>query len=357
MKKKTTMRTALLGTLAMAVVILGTSPVQAQQAPPPVNHPSLFPALTGIVASPPIAQLVAGRPAVVAVSQIVEHPALDATRNGLLQGLNDAGYKEGDNLEFKFQTAQGKPDIAAQIAKQFISEQADILVGIATPTAQALAAATETIPIVFTAVTDPVGAKLISSMEKPGGNVTGISDLSPVAQHVETMREIVPNLKTIGVVYNPGEANSVSLIELLKDAASNQGIKVVEGTATRTSEINSATQSIASDVDIFYAITDNTVASAITAMIGAANDANVPVFAAETSYVDAGAIAAVGFDYYQIGYQTAAYVVAILEGYKPSDLPAQVAKGTDIVINTSVASRLGIKLPRSLTSNPTRTVN
>lgn len=293
---------------------------------------------------------------VVAVSQIVEHPALDAARNGLLKGLEDAGYSEGSNLVFKFQTAQGKPDIAAQIAQQFVSEEPDVLVGIATPSAQALAAATDSIPIVFTAVTDPVGAKLLQSMERPGGNVTGISDLSPVGQHVDTMMSIVPSAKTIGVVYNPGEANSISLVELLKEAAGQRGLSVAEGSATRSSEIATATQGIASEADIIYAITDNTLASAVGAMIGAANDAGVPVFAAETSFVDEGAVAAVGFDYYQIGYQTADYVVEILKGKDPGRIPARVATGTDIVINTGAASRLGITLPDVLTSNPTRTV-
>ena len=294
---------------------------------------------------------------VVAVSQIVEHPALDAVRNGLLKGLEDAGYKDGSNLVFKFQTAQGKPDIAAQIAQQFVSESPDVLVGIATPTAQALAAATDSIPIVFTAVTDPVGAKLLKSMSNPDGNVTGISDLSPVAQHVDTMLEIKPGLRKIGVVYNAGEANSISLVDFLKEAASERGLEVVEGTATRTSEISSATQSIASQVDILYAITDNTVASAISAMVSAANDAGVPIFAAETSFVDEGALAAVGFDYYQIGYQTSEYVIEILKGKSPKQLPARIATGSDIVINLGAAKRLGITLPRSLTANPTRTVN
>ena len=292
----------------------------------------------------------------VAVSQIVEHPALDATREGLLAGLADAGYRQGSNLEFTFQTAQGKPDIAIQIARQFVSDEPDVLVGIATPSAQALAAATNSIPIVFTAVTDPVGAKLVTNMARPTGNVTGISDLSPVGQHVKTMQQIIPGLRSIGVVYNPGEDNSVSLVKLLKKEASASGLEVVEGTATRTSEIPAAAQSVASQVDIIYAITDNTLASAISAMISAANDAGVPVFSAETSYVDAGAVAAVGFDYYQIGYQTADYVVSILKGQRPSELPARVAVGTDIVINPGAAARLGVTLPSALITNAIRTV-
>ena len=136
----------------------------------------------------------------VAVSQIVEHPALDATRQGLLDGLKAKGFEEGKNLEFIYQTAQGNPAIAVQIAKQFVGEKPDVLVGIATPTAQALVASTRTIPVIFTAVTDPLGAKLVKNLDKPEGNVTGLSDLAPVAQHVDLMQELVPDLKAIGVV-------------------------------------------------------------------------------------------------------------------------------------------------------------
>ena len=292
----------------------------------------------------------------VAVSQIVEHPALDACRDGLLQGLKDAGYVEGENLTFTFQTAQGQPAVAAQIAKQFVGESPDVLVGIATPTAQALANATNTIPVVFSAVTDPVGAKLIASMDKPGGNVTGLSDLSPVAQHVSIMRDIVPTLKKIGIVYNPGEPNAVSLVELLKSSAQAAGLEVVEGTASRTAEIGTAAQAVADKSDIIYAITDNTVASAIASVIKAADATNTPVFGATSDYVEQGAVASVGFDYYQVGYQTATYVVKILKGEKPSNLPARVAKGTDIVINPSVAKRLGVTLPSSLVNNASKVV-
>ncbi len=211
--------------------------------------------------------------ATVAVSQIVEHPALDATRQGLLDGLKEKGYEEGKNLNFTYQTAQGNPAIAVQIARQFVGEKPDVLVGIATPSAQALVAATKSIPVVFTAVTDPVGAKLIKDMDKPSANVTGLSDLSPVAQHVALAKELLPEMTAIGVVYNPGEANAVALVELLREAAKNQGLKVVEGTALKSADVQSAAQIVASQADAIYAPTDNTVASAIDALVGAANQA------------------------------------------------------------------------------------
>ncbi|ENM5728745.1 ABC transporter substrate-binding protein [Vibrio mimicus] len=300
-------------------------------------------------------QSIMAKTAKVAVSQIVEHPALDATRQGLLDGLKAKGYEEGKNLEFDYKTAQGNPAIAVQIARQFVGENPDVLVGIATPTAQALVSATKTIPIVFTAVTDPVGAKLVKQLEQPGKNVTGLSDLSPIEQHVELIKEILPNVESIGVVYNPGEANAVSLMELLKLSAAKHGIKLVEATALKSADVQSATQAIAEKSDVIYALIDNTVASAIEGMIVAANQAKTPVFGAATSYVDRGAIASLGFDYYQIGVQTADYVSAILEGKEPGTLDVQVAKGSDLVINKTAADKLGISIPDAVLARATST--
>ncbi|ELA8126600.1 ABC transporter substrate-binding protein [Vibrio parahaemolyticus] len=291
--------------------------------------------------------------ATVAVSQIVEHPALDATRQGLLDGLKAKGYEEGKNLEFDYKTAQGNPAIAVQIARQYVGESPDVLVGIATPSAQALVSATRTIPVVFTAVTDPVGAKLVKSMKQPGQNVTGLSDLSPVAQHVALIQEILPQVKSIGVVFNPGEANAVTLVNLLKESAEAKGITVVEATALKSADVQSATQAIAAKSDILYAPTDNTVASAIEGMIVAANQAKKPVFGGATSYVEKGAIAGLGFDYYQVGVQTADYVAAILDGQEPGKLDVKVATGSDLVINESAASKLGIQLPSSVVQRAT----
>ena len=284
----------------------------------------------------------------VAVSQIVEHPALDATRQGLLDGLKAKGYEQGKNLDFVYQTAQGNPAIAVQIAKQFVGEKPDVLVGIATPTAQALAASTRTIPVVFTAVTDPLGAKLIKNLEHPGANVTGLSDLSPVAQHVDLMQELIPGLTAIGVVYNPGEANGVTLVELLKKAAKAKNIKVVEGSALKSADVQSAARIIASKVQVIYAPTDNTVASAIDALVGVANQAKIPVVGGSTSFVENGAVASLGFDYYQVGVQTADYVDAILKGKNPGDMAVNFAKGSDLFLNLKAAKKLGITVPEAM---------
>ncbi|OOF22865.1 ABC transporter substrate-binding protein [Salinivibrio sp. IB574] len=292
--------------------------------------------------------------ATVAVSQIVEHPALDAARNGLLDGLKAKGYTPGENLDFKYQTAQGNPAIAVQIARQYVGEQPDVLVGIATPSAQALAAATKDIPVIFTAVTDPVGAKLVKNMDAPSGNVTGLSDLSPVAQHVALAKELLPELTTIGVVYNPGEANAVTLVELLREAANAQGIKVVEGTALKSADVQSAAQVVATQADVIYAPTDNTVASAIDGLVAAANSADTPVIGGSTSYIPNGAVVALGFDYYSVGVQTSDYVAAVLEGKPVSSLPAKVALGSDLAVNRAAANRLGITVPDTILDRAAR---
>ncbi|PSU32344.1 ABC transporter substrate-binding protein [Photobacterium lutimaris] len=289
----------------------------------------------------------------VAVSQIVEHPALDAARNGLLDGLKQKGYIEGENLEFSYQTAQGNPAIAVQIAKQFVGERPDVLVGIATPTAQALAASTRSIPVVFTAVTDPVGAKLVKDMDKPARNVTGLSDLSPVAQHVALMQELLPEMNSIGVVFNPGEANAVALVQLLRAAAKDRGLTVVEATALKSADVQSAAQIVASKADVIYAPTDNTVASAIDGLVNAGNQANTPIVGASTTYIENGALAALGFDYYQVGVQTADYVDALLKGKKISELPVKVAKGSDLALNQKAADKLGITFPAAVLERAT----
>ena len=195
-------------------------------------------ALPALAAGPALAQ---EEPATVAVTAIVEHPALDAARDGIKAELEAAGYAEGKNLAFTYESAQGNPATAAQIARKLVGERPDVIVPISTPSAQAVVGATEDIPVVFTAVTDPVGAKLVQDAQHPGGNVTGMSDLSPIGAHLDLVKEITPDAQTLGVIYNPGEANSVTLLELLKQEAPARGLTIREapastrssGTATR----------------------------------------------------------------------------------------------------------------------------
>ncbi|MBN9025760.1 MAG: ABC transporter substrate-binding protein, partial [Rhizobiales bacterium] len=225
------------------------------------------------------------RDVTVDVTAIVEHPALDAVRDGVKDALGEAGFKVGENLTFNYESAQGNPGTAAQIARQFIGNGPDVIVPISTPSAQAVVSATRDIPIVFSAVTDPVGAQLVKQLQKPGGNVTGLSDLSPVADHVALIKEIIPSVKTIGVLFNPGETNSVTLVELLKKYGAEQGIAVVESPATRSSEVQNAARALSGRVDAIYVPTDNTIVSALESAVAVAVESKLPLFTADTESV------------------------------------------------------------------------
>ncbi|CCM77635.1 ABC transporter substrate-binding protein [Rhizobium mesoamericanum] len=293
----------------------------------------------------------------VAVTAIVEHPALDAARKGVLDVLTAAGYKEGENLKFMFESAQGNPATAAQIARQFAGEGPNVIVPISTPSAQAVVSATRDIPVVFTAVSDPLGAQLVKSMDKPGGNVTGLSDMSPVAEHVALIKEILPNAKTIGYLYNSGEANSVSLLAVLKSEAEKAGLKVVESAATKSAEVQGAARALVGRADAIYVPTDNTIISALEGAVSVAEESKLPLFTADTDSVSRGAIAALGFNYYDVGKQTGEIVVRILKGENPGDIPVKVAAGSDLVVNNGAATRMGVTLPETVLKRATKTID
>lgn len=290
------------------------------------------------------------------VTAIVEHPALDAVRDGVKDALAAAGYKEGENLTFVYKSAQGNAATAAQIARQFAGEGPNVIVPISTPSAQAVAAATRDIPIVFSAVTDPVGAQLIKSMEKPGGNVTGLSDMSPIADHVALIKEILPSAKTLGFLYNSGEANSVSTLAVFKAEAEKAGFAVVESAATKTAEVQGAMRALIGKVDAVYIPTDNTIISALESAVGVAVESKLPMFTADTDSVSRGSIAALGFNYYDVGKQTGDIVVRILKGENVGDIDSTVAKGTDLVVNKAAAAKVGLTLPESVLSRATKVI-
>ena len=282
------------------------------------------------------------------VTAIVQHPALDAARDGVKKALEDAGFKDGVNLTFHYESAQGNPATATQIAQKFAGEAPNVIVAIATPSAQAAAATTQDIPIVFTAVTDPLGAQIVKNLEKPGGNVTGISDMSPLADHLKLIKEIVPGVKTLGVPYNPGEANAVTLLTALKKMAPDYGVSIVEAAATKSSEVQGAAQSLVGKVDVIYVPTDNTIVSALEAVIAVGKENKLPVFSGDTDSVTRGTIASIGFDYFQVGLQTGAVVVRVLKGEKPGDIAVQNASGTDLFVNPKAAASMGVTLPDAI---------
>ena len=285
----------------------------------------------------------------VAITQIVEHPALDACAKGVKDELAEAGFIVGKNLKWSFESAQGAPATAAQIAKKFAGENPDVVVGIATPSAQALASSARDIQQVFSAVTDPVGAKLIKTMEKAnGGNITGVSDLSPIDSHMDLIKTIVPDAKKVGVVFNPGETNSVTLLKLVKKHAPSRGMQVVEAGAPKSSEVLAATRSLVGKVDVIYIPTDNTVVSAFEAVIKVATEAKIPVISADTDSVKRGAIAAQGFNYYDLGRQTGKMVVQVLKGKKAGDIKPEGVSKTELYVNPESAKLMGVTLSDAL---------
>lgn len=290
-------------------------------------------------------------PKVVAITQIVEHPALDAVHQGVRDELAEEGYTEGENLRLMHESAQGNAAIASQIARKFVGEGPDVIVAIATPSAQTVAAAARNIPVVFSAVTDPVGAKLVSSLEQPGANITGVTDMLPIERHIDLLQRIMPDAKNIGTVYNPGEANSVALVELLEERLAARGMTLVKGAATKTSEVLGAARSLVGKADAIYLTTDNTVISAAEAVVSVGERAKIPVFAADTATVSRGAVAALGFDYYDLGRQTGGLVARILNGATPATMPVESVDALNLFVNPDAGERMGITLSDELLSD------
>jgi len=323
--------------------------MQEWSEPMRLDRRSFSAALLATAAAPSLA--LADAP-LVAITAIVEHPALDACRDGVIEGLKQQGIA----AETTYESAQGQPATAAQIARSFVGMNPAVIVPISTPSAQAAAAATKAIPIVFTAVTDPVDAGLVASMEKPGGNVTGLSDLSPLSQHLDLILEITPDVKRLGFPYNPGEANAVVLLNLMRDLAEQRGIEVVEATASKSADVVAAARSLTGQADAIYVPTDNTVVSALESLIAVARQAKVPVYCGDTDSVARGCIGSVGFDYFQVGVQTAAIVARILKGEKPGEIAIETASGTDLHLNPTAAEAFGITLSDELLSRATKIV-
>lgn len=284
----------------------------------------------------------------VAVTAIVEHPALDAARDGMKAELATGGFEEGKNLRFHYESAQGNPATAAQIARKLVGEAPDVIVPISTPSAQAVVSATKDIPVVFTAVTDPIGAKLIQDAARPGGNVTGMSDLSPIGKQLDLIKEIMPDAQELGVIYNPGEANSVTLIELIKQEAPARGLAIMEVAAAKSADVLAAAQSLVGGVDAIYVPTDNTVVTALEAVVRVGRQNRLPVFAGDTDSVPRGAVAALGFNYFDVGRQTGRIVLRVLSGEKPGEIPVEGVEITELFVNPAAAEAMGITIPQAV---------
>lgn len=292
----------------------------------------------------------------IGISQIVEHPALNDVRAGILQGLKENGFEEKKNLKVIYENAQGNLAVSTQIANKLLSEKPDVCVSISTPSSQTLffaakKAGLETpVPVVFTAVSDPAAAKLEPG--QPPYPITGITDAPDLKGLLEVVDTLMPNLKTLGLMYNPSEVNSVSTITQLRKLLSERGIKPVEVTVNSSNDVAQATQSLIGKVDALYFPQDNTVVSAIDTVISIASQSTpsmpviLPIFTSDAALVKKGVLAGVGYDYKDVGLETGIIVARILKGEKANDIPIQSPKPLRALVNAPLAHKLGLKIPK-----------
>lgn len=284
----------------------------------------------------------------VAITYIVDHPAINATLKGIIDEMADEGYAEGKNLKLEIQSAQGSIPTQIQIAKDFAGMKPDLLVGISTPSAQALQSAAGNIPVVFSAVTDPVGAKLVKSLTEPGGNITGTSDKQPFGPTLKLIRTLLPDAKKLGVIYNAGEANSASQVEGLKAEAGEYGFTIEEATASQPAMVADAAASLVGRTNAVLIPTDSTVVSAVESVVNVGKKAKLPIFASDTSSVERGALAALGFDYYKLGRLTGKMAVKALKGEAPAKIPVGTLDSQDLYLNAPSAKAMGVTVPDEL---------
>lgn len=279
----------------------------------------------------------------IGITQIVDHPSLNAIREGIIEGLALHGYVEGTEFRIIFENAQGNPTTAAQIAQKFAGLHLDAIVPITTPSAQAVVQQAKNIPVIFAAISDPLAAKVVTSLEHPGGNVTGVADIPPLKEQLKFIQDCIPNLKTIGVVYNPGEINNVSFLESLQALADEEHIKVVAAASPKSADVQAATQRLVGQVDAIFIGNDNTVVSGLEALIKICLDSKIPLFASDPQSVERGALAAYAYDQRQIGRQVGEIVAQVLKGKNPGDIPVEKPKDLKMTINPKTAEKLKIK--------------
>ncbi|MCO6533970.1 MULTISPECIES: ABC transporter substrate-binding protein [Lactobacillus] len=279
----------------------------------------------------------------VGVLQVVQHPSLDKAYEGFKKGLKEEGYVEGKNLKIDYQNAQNSQDNLKSMSEKLVNEKSDLILGIATPAAQSVANATQDIPTVVTAVTDLKAAKLVNSDAKPGRNVTGTTDMVSIDKQIKLLLSIVPKAKTIGVMYNAGEANSKIQADLAIKALKKAGVKVLVKTANTTNDVQQVTETLAGKVQGIYVPTDNTFASASSIIGKVVKEKKIPLVAGSTDQVKTGGLASIGIDYEALGEQTGKMAAKILAGKaKPANMPVEKANELKLVVNHKMAKALGI---------------
>lgn len=289
----------------------------------------------------------------VGIIQLMEHPSLDTIRTSIIEGLEEEGYVDGENIVIDYQNGQNDMSTMKNIAQKFVGDEVDVIVAIATPAAQAALSETTDIPIVFAAITDPVDAELVDTLEAPGGNVTGTSDEVSAEQIMGLAKEITPGFKTIGALYNIGEDNSVSVVAGLKDFAAKNGYKVVESTVTNTSEVQQAAQYLADKVDVVFSPIDNTIASSMAVVTDIFNKADIPYYVSADSMVKDGGLATYGIDYTVLGNETAKMIADILGGADPATMAVKKMSDMSVYVNTDTAKEIGVEIPKAVLDKAT----
>lgn len=281
------------------------------------------------------------------INQLVEHPALDMTTKGIVDGLEKNGYKSGKNLDLKIESAQGNAALSTQIASKFVSQKADVVVGVATVSAQSFVkyAKENKTKLVFSTVTDPLKAGLVKTIKEPGNNTSGVSNFIDVKPQLELFKKIQPNLKKLGFLYNPSEANSIDLIKKLEVICPELGVELVLQSANKTSDVPQSAAKLASQVDAIFISNDNTALAALKTIINAANKVKIPVYVSDTDSVELGALAALGPNQYDVGLQTAEIIVRALNGEDVGSIPVEFPKKTELYLNDIAAKKIGITIP------------
>ncbi|HFI0587057.1 TPA: tryptophan ABC transporter substrate-binding protein [Streptococcus suis] len=292
----------------------------------------------------------------IGVLQFVTHDSLDEIYKGIKAGLEEGGYSTTDNLEIDFMNAEGDQSQVQTMSKKLVDNGNELLIGIATPAAQGLANATTELPIIMGAVTDPVGANLVTDLKNPGGNITGVSDQTPVADAVSLIKEITPDAKTIGVLYSSNEDNSKIQVAEFKAAAEEAGYTVLEYAVASSNEIAATVEVASSKADVLFTPVDNTVASAFSTVVSVANKTKTPIFTSVEDMVEGGGIASVTLSQYDLGVATGKMAAKILDGANPADTPVQIFNEGTVVVNQKVAKELGITLSDDVISKASKVI-
>ncbi|MGQ7466010.1 tryptophan ABC transporter substrate-binding protein [Streptococcus suis] len=292
----------------------------------------------------------------IGVLQFVTHDSLDEIYKGIKAGLKEGGYTTTDNLEIDFMNAEGDQSQVQTMSKKLVDNGNELLIGIATPAAQGLANATTELPIIMGAVTDPVGANLVTDLKNPGGNITGVSDQTPVADAVSLIKEITPDAKTIGVLYSSNEDNSKIQVAEFKAVAEEAGYTVLEYAVASSNEIAATVEIASSKADVLFTPVDNTVASAFSTVVSVANKTKTPIFTSVEDMVEGGGIASVTLSQYDLGVATGKMAAKILDGANPEDTPVQIFNESTVVVNQKVAKELGITLSDDVISKASKVI-